>query len=214
MDHVQPQQLTDLDVSDEIFIGAMDLGAADVRQCTRFDAPAMPGMMFWSRVNRYIAEQLTDPKRTSPRPHWKRTQRDSILRVVHPTGSHAITAISAAGGVGDLTKRVRSKNPKGRAMAALVKANAQLAFMSRDELEFGAELDTMPLWCLLYKRSETGVLQAELSLPVKMNGKHVDEWRVRFPIHMPPLDPGVDVTLRDAPGDDEGHQVLVEFVGE
>ncbi|MFE3655138.1 hypothetical protein [Streptomyces sp. NPDC059165] len=65
----------------------------------------------------------------------------------------------------------------------------------------------------LYKREE-GLIKAELSLPVKMNGKFVDEWLHRIPISLPPMeDPGFDISL-DEPGDDQGPEVMVEFVGE
>ena len=75
------------------------------------------------------------------------------------------------------------------------------------------ELDQLPTWCLLYKREE-GIMQAELSLPVKMNGKFVDEWLTRIPISLPPMDdPGFDISL-DEPGDDQGPEVVVELLGE
>jgi hypothetical protein len=139
------QRLAELDFSVELFATALDWAAADVRSCTEFDAPSQPGSMFWSRTNRYIAEQLLPEG-------WAWTSRDSILRCVHPSGSHAVTAISATGGVGDLKKRVRSKNPKGSAMARLVERNGQLALMTHDEVLFGKELDQIPTWYLLYKR--------------------------------------------------------------
>ncbi|MFD0052068.1 hypothetical protein ACFVHQ_22830 [Actinomycetes bacterium NPDC127524] len=200
------QRLAELDVDVELFERALDLAAADVRGCTDFDAPATRGFLFWSRVNRYIAEQL-DPL------GWKRTQRDSILRMIHPTGSHAITAISGDGGVGDLNKKVRSKNPKGGAVARLVERNRQLEIISRDELLFGRELDEIETWCLLYKR-EDGIIRAELSRPVEMHGKYIDEWRERLPLQVNLDDPGYDISLDD-PGDgDDGPEVMVEFVGE
>ncbi|MFF6996063.1 hypothetical protein ACFY93_14125 [Streptomyces sp. NPDC008313] len=200
------QQLAELDVSTDLFTLVLSLALEDVRGCTDFDAPAARGFLFWSRANRYLAELLVPEG-------WGRTSRDSILRVIHPARTHAITAISAEGGVADLAKPVRSKNPKGPAMARMVDRNGQLAFLSRDEVEYGVELDELPTWCLLYKREE-GLIRAELSLPVKMNGKFVDEWLTRIPISLPPMDdPGFDISLDD-PGDDQGPEVVVEFLGE
>ncbi|UOB11617.1 hypothetical protein MQE23_22195 [Streptomyces sp. HP-A2021] len=200
------QQLAELDVSTDLFTLVLSLALEDVRGCTDFDAPAARGFLFWSRANRYLAEVLVPDG-------WGRTSRDSILRVIHPNRTHAITAISAEGGVADLNRRVRSKNPKGPAMARMVEKNGQLAFLSRDEVEYGVELDQLPTWCLLYKREE-GIMQAELSLPVKMNGKFVDEWLTRIPISLPPMDdPGFDISL-DEPGDDQGPEVVVELLGE
>ena len=197
------RRLAQLDVSTTLFFEVLDLAAADVRSCTDFDAPGMRGFMFWSRTNRYLAEALTPQE-------WDRTARDSILRMIHPTRSHCVTGISASGGVGDLKKKVRSKNPKGEAMARVVEMNEQLAMLSHDEALYGRELDQIPTWCLLYKR-ENGTIVAELSLPVKMNGKFVDEWQERIPLDLPDLgDPGADIGLLDDPGDDDGPEVVVE----
>ncbi|MCX4490006.1 hypothetical protein OG890_39665 [Streptomyces anulatus] len=205
--HQADARLKQLGVSKELFEEALDWAGAEARMCTGFDAPAMAGITFWSRTNRYLAEYLTDPEKQDP--VWKYTARDSILRVVHPSGSHAITAVSGSGGVGDPDSSVRSKNPKGRVMAQLVENNVryerggQGVFSSRDEIEFGGELDSMPLWFLLYEQNEAGELSAELSLPVKMEGKYVNEWSERIPLFIH-TDPGLDIALLDAPdnGDD------------
>jgi hypothetical protein len=200
-------RLKQLGVTKDLFEEALDWAAAQARMCTAFDAPAMPGITFWSRTNRYLAERLTDPEQQTP--VWKYTARDSILRVVHPSGSHAITAVSGSGGVGDLDCKVRSKNPKGRVMAQLVENNVkyersgQSVLSFRDEIEFGGKLDAMPLWFLLYERNDEGKLSAELSLPAKMEGKYVNEWSERLPLFTR-NDPGLDIALLDSPdnGDD------------
>jgi hypothetical protein len=120
-------------------------------------------------------------------------------------------AISAEGGVGDLKAEVRSKNPKGPAMARLVRTNGQMAILTPDEVLYGRELDDIPTWCLLYKR-EQETITAELSLPIEMNGKFIDEWRERIPLALPDLgDPGADIALLDDPLDITGPDVVVEF---
>ncbi len=200
-----PEDLNGLGVSAEVLTRALDQALVDVRECTDFDAPAMRGFTFWSRTNRYLAEELTPLG-------WKRTDKDSILRLIHPDLTHAITAISGWGGVGDLRKSVRSKNPKGPALARLVKRNADMTLFTEDELLYGVEVDDLPTWCLLYKR-EKGEIKAEISLPVEMKGQHVEEWQPRIPIQLPPMeDPGFDISLDD-PDDGEGPTVLVEYVG-
>ncbi|MGW0771777.1 hypothetical protein [Streptomyces sp. NPDC002676] len=219
-------RLAQLGVNKQIFVDALEWAAAQARMCTEFDAPSMPGITFWSRANRYLAEHLTDRKylaghlrdvnkSSSP---WKYTRRDSILRAVHPAATHAITAISGCGGIGNLEQAVRSKNPKGRAMAVIVENNAKFerrtgqgVLQSRDDIEFGGELDEMPLWFLLYERTTAG-LAAELSLPVKMEGRYVNEWSERLPLFTLP-DPGVDIELLDAPDDDNGVNIPVQFTG-
>lgn len=188
--------LTELGFSEELFGKVLSKAAADIRSCTDFDAPGARGYLFWSRANRYLAEELTSE---SLRPAWDRTSRDSILRMIHPTRSHAITAISAEGDVGDLKGKVRSKNPKGTAMQRLVERNGQLAFMSHDEALYGVELDEIPTWCLLYRRVGSTV-EAELSMPVAMNGKYVNDWAERIPLHLNGIsDPGDDLDILDTP---------------
>lgn len=201
------QRLAELDLSVNLFQEALAMTVADVSGCTDFDAPGMRGTMFWSRVNRYLAEAL-HPQR------WAHTSRDSILRMLHPTRSHAITAISAHGGVGDLDAKVRSKNPKGAAMARLVEKNGQTALFTADEVVYGKQLEDIPTWCLLYKRAN-GTVVAELSLPVKMNGKFIDEWLERIPLPLPDLgDPGEGISLLDDPLDLTDPEVVVEYVVE
>ncbi|MFG2776123.1 hypothetical protein [Streptomyces sp. NPDC048350] len=219
-------RLAQLGVNKKLFADALEWAASQARMCTEFDAPSMPGITCWSRANRYLAEHLRDPKYLAEHLKdvnpslslWKHTRRDSILRVVHPAGTHAITAISGSGGIGDLDRSVRSKNPKGRAMAVIVENNAKFerrtgqgVTYSRDDIEFGGELEEMPLWFLLYGRTTAG-LAAELSLPVKMEGKYVNEWSERIPLFTLP-DPGVDIELLDAPDDDNGVHIPVQFTG-
>lgn len=202
------ERLAALGVSDELFEKAITYATSEAKRNTGYDAPSMPGITFWSRANRYLAEELTD--RDKLREPWKWTSRDSILRVVHPSGSHAITAISGEGPVGDLkaSKQPRSKNPKGSAVARLVEANSQyvepngqIALASRDGIQFGRELDDIPLWFFLYRRTKEGLVKAELSLPVRMEGMYVTHWHERIPLLLPDIDPGVNLSL-DAP--DEG----------
>lgn len=193
--------LVRLGVSVKLFSNAAEYAATEARMCTKYDAPSMQGTTFWSRINRNLAEVLTSRQEYDP--PWKFTQRDSILRVVHPSGSHAITAISGYGRIGNLDAKVRSKNPKGRAMAYLVEENAKFEaatgqgiLYSNDDLEFGRELDEIPLWILLYGRNkETGSLAAELSLPIKMEGQYVNEWSKRIPVFTDKLDPGISLDL-------------------
>lgn len=218
MQHLDPQQrrrrLAELGFSIELFDKALDLAAVDVRGFTDLDAATVPGAVFWSRANRYLAEELIPEG-------WDWTRRDNILRTIHPSRSHLVTAISASGGVGDLTARVRTKNPKGSTVARVVEKNNQIMLLTRDEVLYGRELDEIPTWCLLYKRTKDGVT-AELSLPIGMTGKYVDQWYERIPLDLSDLtDPGSDISLLDEPLDEplddpsgsSGAEVVVEYQG-
>ncbi|MFD4130379.1 hypothetical protein ACFXKK_35670 [Streptomyces globisporus] len=83
-------------------------------------------------------------------------------------------------------------------LAPRTERGGQGVFSSRDEVEFGGELDSMPLWFLLYERNDAGEISAELSLPVKMEGQYVNKWSERIPLFIH-TDPGLDIALLDAP---------------
>lgn len=132
------------------------------------------------------------------------------MRVIHPSSSHAVTAMSGEGGVGNLARPARAKNPKGPAVANLVEKTGQIALFSRNKALFGKEIDDIPTWFLLYKQ-ENGTLFSEISLPLKMNGKYIDEWQERIPL--PVLnEPDTDISLLDEPTDLTGPDVIVEFM--
>lgn len=197
-------RLERLGLSVDLLARVLGQAAADARTCTRHDAPMTPGVLFWSRANRYLAEELTPYE-------WLWTQRDSILRVIHPGRGHAVTAISAAGAVADLNGQVRTKNPKGPAMSRLVARTNDLAFMTPDEVLYGVELDDIPTWFLLYIR-KGNTIRAELSLPSAMNGQYINAWSERIPVELPTIDIPTDISLPEPPGGG-GPDVDVEFLG-
>ncbi|MER5948269.1 hypothetical protein ABT127_19655 [Streptomyces sp. NPDC001904] len=158
---------------------AIEGGLAEARLCTDMDAPGMAGYAFWSRSNRTFRERMTLNA-------WTYSNSQSILRTIHPSGAFAITAVSGSGMVGeeaaDFSGDVRTKNPKGSAVAKLVERNSgQMSlFPELDEIEEEEiEANDLPTWFLLYKSSKAG-LMFELSLPVRMHGKHVDTWLERI----------------------------------
>ncbi|MGW1524474.1 hypothetical protein [Streptomyces sp. NPDC002159] len=117
---------------------------------------------------------------------WTYSNSQSILRTIHPSGTFAITAVSGSGMVGeeaaDFSGDVRTKNPKGSAVAKLVERNSGQLSLFPDldaEKEEEIEANDLPTWFLLYKSSKAG-LMFELSLPVRMHGKHVDTWLERI----------------------------------
>ncbi|MEU4541632.1 hypothetical protein AB0G15_43070 [Streptosporangium sp. NPDC023825] len=205
----------DLGLTSEIILAALEMAAADARTCTGMDAPSAGGIMFWSRGNRYLREQLRD--RLLPEV-WGYSNRDSILRTIHPSGAFAVTVISGAGGVGDRKKKVRAKNPKGSAVASLVKRNEQTTLFDLDEdlaVEIeDVDVDDIPTWFILYRMDKNGEIHVELSLPVEMHGKFVDTWLVRIPIGRiaPPSDGGGEIDLNPT-NSDEGPDFDVTYKG-
>jgi hypothetical protein len=172
------QRLKELGLTPEDLHRALAGGSAEARLCTDMDAPGMAGYAFWSRSNRTFRERMA-PK------GWTYSNSQSILRTIHPSGAFAITSVSGSGMVGEeaasFSGDVRTKNPKGSAVAKLVERNyVQLPLPVFDvAVESEVEVNDLPTWFLLYKSSKEG-LSFELSLPVQMHGKHVDTWRERI----------------------------------
>ncbi|WP_422744752.1 hypothetical protein ACN27B_10860 [Micromonospora sp. WMMD754] len=158
-------------------IEPLELAAVDAAGCTEVDAPGAAGYVFWTRGNRYLRERLIPQG-------WGWTNRDNILRTISPDGSFSISAISGAGAVGVPGGQVQTRNPKGAAVATLVRYNYSVAGGARNAdflpgLDFPAEQfepDMHPTWFLLYKATSEGIM-FELSLPVDMLGSSVNRWR-------------------------------------
>jgi hypothetical protein len=172
------QRLNELGLVPEDLHRALAGGSAEARLCTDMDAPGMAGYAFWSRSNRTFRERMVLKG-------WTYSNSQSILRTIHPSGTFAITSVSGSGMVGEeeagFSGDVRTKNPKGSAVAKLVERNyVQLPLPVFDVVvESEVEVNDLPTWFLLYKSSKEG-LSFELSLPVQMHGKHVDTWRERI----------------------------------
>ncbi|MEU4378858.1 MULTISPECIES: hypothetical protein [Actinomycetes] len=164
-----------LEVAD--LVQPLELAAVDAAGCTEVDAPGAAGYIFWTRGNRYLRERL------HPR-GWSWTNRDNILRTISPDGRFSISAISGAGAVGVPSGRVQTRNPKGSAVATLVRYNYSVSGGARnadflpglDFPETDFEPDMHPTWFLLYKATSEGIMM-ELSMPVDMLGSTVNRWR-------------------------------------
>ncbi|MFC1409799.1 hypothetical protein ACEZCY_23970 [Streptacidiphilus sp. N1-12] len=186
--------------------------SSEARVCTDLDSPGMAGYTFWSRSNRLLRERLLPQG-------WSYSNAQQILRTIHPSGEFAITAGSGSGLVGDesasWTGEVRTKNPKGPAVARLVQFNfEQLPLFSipgREESK--QDINAIPTWFLLYKSTREG-LTFELSLPVEMHGKFVDTWRERIILPDNPFTgPEFDIRKLDQVIEEIPVEVPVAFKG-
>lgn len=183
--------------------------AAEARLCTDMDSPGMPGYVFWSRTNRFLRERKV-------REGWRYSNAQTILRCIHPSGDFAVTAMSGYGRVGDKAARylgdVRTKNPKGAAIAQLVGNNELVLFPLPGRPDNEADVNDIVTWFLLYKSDSNG-LSFELSLPREMHGKYVDTWRERIILPENPfIGPEFDIKKLDVVSDivvDAGAEVDV-----
>ncbi len=96
-------RLRSLDLTVEDLVEPLWGAAAEARTCSDLDAPGAPGYFFWTRCNRYMRERKISE-------NWEWSNKDSILRCIHPFAKFSITATSATGGVGDEQQPVRGRN--------------------------------------------------------------------------------------------------------
>lgn len=209
-------RLAELGLTRQDIENALFSASADALLCTDLDAPGAKGFVFWTRANRYLREEV--------RPRgWSWTNRDNVLRAIHPDGSFAVTALSGTGDVGVAHGHgVKTKNAKGAAIAQLVRYNWSVLggprnatpFPLLDDMGQGPEPGLIPTWVLLYRWTVEGIV-SELSLPTDMAGKTVNCWKEH--IVFGPISPSggggieVDLDMPDGP-DDEGPDVYVERI--
>ncbi|MEU6113797.1 hypothetical protein ABZ840_04415 [Streptomyces sp. NPDC047117] len=186
--------------------------SAEARLSTEMDSPGMAGYTFWSRCNRFFRERMQSHG-------WTYSNAQHILRCIHPSGRFAVTAVSASGQVGveaaNWSGDIRTKNPKGAAVAKLVQRNEeQLSlFTLPGQRTEAPDVTEIPTWFLLYKSGKEG-LAFELSMPVEMHGKHVDTWHERIILPENPFTgPEFDIKRLDETVEDVAVDVPVEFKG-
>ncbi|WP_432082000.1 hypothetical protein [Streptomyces sp. WAC 04229] len=200
-------------VPDDIYT-PLSRASAEARLSTELDSPGMAGYTFWSRCNRFFREQMMQEQRG-----WTYSNSQQILRCIHPTGRFAVTAVSASGEVGNekasWSGDIRTKNPKGPAVARLVQRNGEqlpLFDIPGQRVEI-PDISEVPTWFLLYKSDREG-LSFELSMPVNMHGKYVDTWRERIILPDNPFrGPEFDIKRLDETVEDVAVDVPVEFKG-
>ncbi|MEU9920810.1 hypothetical protein AB0H51_05740 [Streptomyces griseoluteus] len=208
------QRLHALGLVPEDIYTPLSRASAEARLSTELDSPGMAGYTFWSRCNRFFREQMMQEQRG-----WTYSNSQQILRCIHPSGRFAVTAVSASGAVGNekasWSGDIRTKNPKGPAVARLVQRNGEqlpLFDIPGQRIEI-PDVTEVPTWFLLYKSDKEG-LSFELSMPVNMHGKYVDTWRERIILPDNPFrGPEFDIKRLDETVEDVAVDVPVEFKG-
>jgi hypothetical protein len=205
-------RLASLGLTEQDITVPLDLALTDASLCTGLDAPGAAGYVFWTRANRFFRERLVVQG-------WTWTNRDNILRTIDPQKDFAVTAVSGAGAVGVRHGRVQTRNPKGSAVAELVRYNYARYGGPRNQpplfqMPPNFEPDMLPTWFALYRLTTDGIV-AELSLPVDMLGKVVNKWKEHIILPTIPFPDGGEgvesLDIFNGP-DDQGPDVPVERI--
>src|SRR5262249_55936433 len=97
VDREAVERLTELGLSAEIIERVARRAEAEAGMCTQLDPPIMEGLTRWSRMNRYLREELIPGG-------WRFDNPRNLPRTIHPRGEFAIVATTGdeLTGVADL----------------------------------------------------------------------------------------------------------------
>lgn len=202
------ERLRQLDLTAEELWRALHEGLAEARTCTELDGDATAGFLMWSRGNRFLREQKIPQG-------WGFSNRNQILRCIHPSYDFAVTVMSGSGKIGDPRAKngdIRAKNPKGKAMEKLLKFNQLPLFRVSGIEDRSPEVDSIPTWFLLFDRSAAEITY-ELSMPVDMTGGFVDKFseRIIFGVPEDGFFGSMSEDVDSGPDVPEAPEVQVEF---
>ena len=201
-------RLESLGLSVELMVRVAQRAAAEAATCTAFDARGAAGSLMWTRMLRYLREELamTGWDVSRPRNSELTYNRDLGLQLVVTSGD---------GMTGQTAGSPQPKNPKGPTFFEAVNNN-------QDPLDFGpsfalpesaSEADNSPLatWVVVY-RSSGRQLYLEVSRPASVDPGGYVRWDERIIISVPTPD-GSDFSLLNTDDDGGPYAVSVERLG-
>ncbi|MGW2092070.1 hypothetical protein [Promicromonospora sukumoe] len=196
------RRLAELGIARHRLEAALDAGDSAARQADKFSPVTAAGTYRWMSTVQMLRMGLATDG-------WLVSDDRNSPRIVNESGSVAVVAVRGTAGTGLLEGEPRTANPRGKATSRAVEINVQLEFAITALLaDMAAEKNAgVKTWFLLYYRTESGELRAELSLPVEISEKGVvSTWIER--IILPTRDFGAESVMPlDAGGNDD-----VDFV--
>ena len=201
-------RLVSLGLSSELMIRVAQRAAAEAATCTDFDARGGAGSLMWTRMLRFLREELamTGWDVTRPRNSELTYNRALGLQLVVTSGD-AMT--------GSTIGAPQPKNPKGPTFFEAVSSN-------QDPLDFGPSFslqgeplsnDDQPLvtWVIIYRLTGRD-LHLEVSKPASVDPGGYVRWEERILLSVPMPD-GTDFSYLDADDDGSAYAVSVERLG-
>jgi hypothetical protein len=169
-------RLQQLGIVPERLFDALDAGDIAARQADEFSPVTAAGTLRWLEAVRMLRQGLVTDG-------WVLNDDRNSPRAVDPSGRFAVVPVSGTADTGLRDGTPKTANPRGEASSRAVQVNGQLEFGFAALLpDMAAEkAGAVTTWFLLYYRSQTDELRAELSLPVRISDKGVvDAWRERI----------------------------------
>lgn len=189
------RRLTELGISVEALIKAVQSGHVARLNCTDNDPPFIPGTEAWRMVVRTLRDELVPLG-------WRKDDPNNYSLVINDSSEINIVVASADG----LTCRwpgiPRTKSPKGLFTEAAVLKNSAEGDLFPETMEANlrraATILNYKTYMLLINIDDEQC-RAELSLPSEFDEQMVTDWAERIFIPIPSVDGGVPQKVDDAP---------------
>jgi hypothetical protein len=184
-------RLAAMGLSEELLAEAVRYAYAEKDRCTGNDALAAGGFTVWTKLLRFLREQLIPQG-------WSKGGLPDLESVIHPSRSFQIVPSSGNWATGDADRMPATKYPKGRRTAEVIADNGQFSLdIVGSTLEAKPEIKTFFL--LTYEDEDKEEIRHELSIPTHMkiapNAKRgrIDEFGSRIILSPIPLDIDTDL---------------------
>lgn len=182
-------RLHDLSLTEEVLRESLGYGHSHWAECTQNDPATLPGYVMWGKTIRRLRELLKPQG-------WTIDNRENCQLTVHPLGQFAIMVVAGDSGTGNSTREPATRYERGPATRKLF-PSSQLSFL----FYHLSQPPPREIWMLLHHHDPTGILMAELSLPLAVTEDgYVTGWRERIILDLEELNPiGQVVPRTDTP---------------
>jgi hypothetical protein len=195
------RRLQQLGINPDRLFDALDAGDVAARQADVFSPVNAAGMLRWLETVRALRQGLAADG-------WTTNDDRNSPRIVDPGGAIALLPVSGTVDVGLESGEPKTANARGNTSARAVQVNGQLEFSVTVALlaDLAAEkTNALRTWFLLYYRTQSEELRAELSLPVGISDLGVvDAWRERILLPSRQFGAEQEILPRDAGDNDDG----------
>jgi len=175
-------RLRELGLEVSWLVDAVRASEIERRSCSPLEPSIAPGFKAWSAAFRRLAEELV------PR-GWAKTETLNLPRLVNKSTAVAV-AVSSGNEATGTSNEPDFKNTRGEVSKLLIRTNQRqlVLFAEMQYVPIPAEEEQKTWWLLIYS-DDSGVLRAELGLPIRLGGDaELSMWEQRIVIDIPNLD--------------------------
>ena len=202
-------RLADLGLTSEQLVRVAQRARAEAATCTDFDARSAPGVWLWSKMLRFLREELVLGGWEMQRPRGAELTLNRELGI-------KILVTSGDKNTGSLVASPQPKNPQGPSFFDAVASN-QPTFdfgpgYADPEVSVDPDfLETLETWIVVYRSKRSGEFFLEVSKPAQIEVNGFVQWEERIVVSVPEYD-RFDFAAPDT-DDDAPYRLTVERLG-